>query len=263
MMFAAIIIACLGLAINGLPAENPDVRLLKDENPELQGGGFEGDMHFPPDFDPSRGVGINGAARRWPSKIIPYDISAITNVNDRNQITNAMNILMFAVGTPIAGSTQRTACVFFRPAQAADKEVLKIQYGNGCSASVGFTPNYQKKLTLQQNGCFQDGIIQHELTHVLGFFHEQSRPDRDTYITVHHENIQSNQEHNFQKFTWGQDVESQGSQYDYGSLMHYTADSFSKNGKPTITPKQSNVPIGKRVKLSGIDISEIRNYYKC
>jgi hypothetical protein len=47
-----------------------------------------------------------------------------------------MNQLMFAVGTPIEGQTNRQACVFFRPAQTGDKEILKIKYGNGCSASV-------------------------------------------------------------------------------------------------------------------------------
>jgi hypothetical protein len=47
-----------------------------------------------------------------------------------------MNQLMFAVGTPISGETNRQACVYFRPAQTGDSEVLKIKYGNGCSASV-------------------------------------------------------------------------------------------------------------------------------
>ncbi|CAF5027907.1 unnamed protein product, partial [Rotaria sp. Silwood1] len=54
----------------------------KQVNPELLGGGFEGDMIFPPGFDPlhpNRGVGINGQIRRWPSKTVAYDISAISS----------------------------------------------------------------------------------------------------------------------------------------------------------------------------------------
>ena len=38
--------------------------------------------------------------------------------------------------------------------------------------------------------CMVSGIIQHELTHVLGFYHEQSRPDRDTYVSIQWSNIQ-------------------------------------------------------------------------
>jgi hypothetical protein len=45
--------------------------------------------------------------------------------------------------------------------------------------------------------------------------------------------------------------------------MHYKRDSFSSNGKPTITPRQNNVVIGQREKLSPIDILEIRHYYGC
>lgn len=36
-------------------------------------------------------------------------------------------------------------------------------------------------------------------THTLGFFHEQSRPDRDNYIDVHLENVEPANQFNFDK----------------------------------------------------------------
>jgi hypothetical protein len=45
--------------------------------------------------------------------------------------------------------------------------------------------------------------------------------------------------------------------------MHYGANFFSTNGKPTISPKKSGVVVGQRQQLSPIDITEIRKYYNC
>ena len=47
-------------------------------------------------------------------------------------------------------------------------------------------------LSLNVHGCLKNGIVQHELMHVLGFEHEHSRSDRDYYIHVPAENTNSN-----------------------------------------------------------------------
>ncbi len=58
--------------------ENKSLLNIFSSYSEDLGGGFEGDMLLPPKTS-TRGVAINGAIRRWPNGIIPYDISAITS----------------------------------------------------------------------------------------------------------------------------------------------------------------------------------------
>lgn len=83
---------------------------------------------------------------------------------------------------------QDKTCVKFVPhtSEADYIEIRKVPE-LGCGAMVGCRPgrglpmavNYQAPACLQATG-----IIQHELLHVLGLFHEQARPDRDEYVTV-------------------------------------------------------------------------------
>ena len=128
--------------------------------------------------------------------------------------------------------------------------------------------------------------------HALGFFHEQSRPDRDNFVTIIWANIPSSKFENFDNwigdilFTWiinklnqkshvsvkkvyvslvsshkildsfvwllldrrhafnkypRSTIDSLGTPYDYGSLMHYGKKAFSNNGQPTILVKRSGV----------------------
>ena len=51
-----------------------------------------------------------------------------------------------------------------------------------------------------------------------------------------------------------------GLPYDYGSVMHYGAYDFSRNGKPTITPRWP-VSIGQRNGLTTIDWKHVKRAY--
>lgn len=107
------------------------------------------------------------------------------------------------------------------------------------------------------------GTIIHEFLHSLGFFHQQSSADRDSYVTVNLNNARAGSEGNFQKY-YSSEVTNFGFPYDYGSIMHYSAYAFSKNQGPTITATYSGGEVmGQRYGLSAIDIGKINKMYNC
>ena len=112
-------------------------------------------------------------------------------------------------------------------------------------------------------GCMFTGIAQHELMHVVGFWHEQSRADRDDYIRILWQNIEPGMEYNFDKYT-DEDVQNLDAPYDYSSVMHYGTHAFARSYGPTIVPKDSSSSIiGQRKGLSEIDIEKINRLYSC
>ena len=55
------------------------------------------------------------------------------------------------------------------------------------------------------------------MAHAMGFAHEQTRSDRDDYVTVLMDNIDERWEHNYEKW----DETTNETPYNYESIMHY------------------------------------------
>ena len=107
--------------------------------------------------------------------------------------------------------------------------------------------------------CMKFSTILHELGHAIGFWHEQSRPDRDEYIKVLTENIANSQRSNFQI---EKEINSLGVGYDYNSVMHYNNDTFG-GGRLTIEARDPTIPVGRAVELSKLDILQANLLYQC
>uniref|UniRef100_A0A915AY96 Peptidase M12A domain-containing protein n=1 Tax=Parascaris univalens TaxID=6257 RepID=A0A915AY96_PARUN len=66
----------------------------------------------------------------------------------------------------------------------------------------------------------------------------------------------------FEKYGHGT-IQSLDMEYDYASIMHYGSRAFSRNGLPTVVPKDTAATIGQRTGFSKIDAAKINKLYNC
>ena len=122
------------------------------------------------------------------------------------------------------------------------------------------------------------GLFVHELLHNLGVGHTQKRPgkltrsciyyqillvtDRDNYVTVNYNNIETGSWSQYEKCV-GTQCQTFGTPYDCQSIMHYR-DRFFGNGKgKTMSPKNpSNCDLGGYMtQLTASDITLLKVLY--
>jgi hypothetical protein len=112
--------------------------------------------------------------------------------------------------------------------------------------------------------CVEEGSIQHELTHALGFFHQQNHPNRDQYVTIKSINIAFDVEYSF-RILDSIEGTSFNTPYDFDFIMHYPSNVFAKTGTLTIVRNDgvNGGNIAENKNLSVGDITRIRRMYKC
>ena len=201
---------------------------------------------------PQSAVVIPGSNFRWPGGRIPFEVNATLTPAAQTGLTAAIT------------HWQDRTRMSFRPRLATDTAWLNCQDATGCSSWVGRQGNRQD-VNLSSTCGFAATV--HELGHAVGLWHEQSREDRDRFVSILWANIQPAQQHNFnQHITDGDDVGG----YDYGSIMHYGATAFGTTDpatgrtRTTIVPIQTLPPgtiIGQRNGLSVGDRAAVAQMY--
>lgn len=239
-------------------------------------GAFQGDMvsSSTAQLNAWKGLSTNGVREQgyttWTDNYVPYCYA--------NDVADAV---VEAMNHAIGQFNKVLPCLVFEDVGRSGDgcTVLPAVYitsrDEGCYANVGMLTSQVTQLNLQSPGCDTVGIAMHEMLHVLGQMHEQSRPDRDDYVTIESDNIQEGMEHNF-------DISEHGDvnrPYDVLSLMHYSSNAFTvaTDGSPTIVgldaaycPKYtcdpnlySDYEMGNRLGMTQSDADQLGEAYGC
>lgn len=194
---------------------------------------------------PVRAAGaISSGSYRWPGGTVPYTIDPA--MGNQARVTSAINHwnTLLAGHMRLVPRTSETYYLHF-----------KLAASSTCSSYIGYIRMAGQPVNVGDY-CSTGNVI-HEIGHAIGFYHEHTRSDRDTYVRINTANIQSTATGNFTL----QSGSLNPTGYDYGSIMHYPATAFSSNGLPTIETIPAGIPIGQRSGLSSLDVAGAKALY--
>lgn len=183
---------------------------------------IDGDIVVPEDFDEGS-VAATYAANLWPGGIVPYQFDG--NVTGAN--ANAMLVAM--------SWWENVAAVDFVP-RNGELNFIHVQNNAFNNSPVGIQVGLGAGQIINITSWGTTAVMAHELGHSLGFWHEQSRGDRDTYVTINNTNVcqtccqQGDGSMGPCNFNFQIQADSSNyGPYDFDSVMHYGRCFFSTN----------------------------------
>jgi astacin len=180
--------------------------------------------------------------RFWPDGKIPYEIKAVDFPSGSSARAKVLAAIKVWNEQTLLRLIPHLTELNFVEFVKAEKE---------CQSEIGMRGGAQRIGCALGSHNFSKWSVVHEIGHAFGLFHEQTRLDRDKWVTVHWDNIIPSKEDNFKVLTkTRRDICA----YDYDSIMHYgEADFAVDESKPTLTPSVKGAVIGQRDHLSWRD----------
>lgn len=201
----------------------------------------------------------------WKDGIVPYSI--------HNMSTSSVTVINKAIKqfhdfTCVKWIT--TSDPLFNPTTLGHQNVVTFINEGGCWSWVGNVnpkKNNVQFLSLAEPGCISVSTSVHEMLHAMGGHHEQSRSDRDNYVSIEWPNVKP--QWNGQAYIRNRNMEKSNTQdnnpYDAESSMQYSLYAFSTNGQKTILFKDQRLEFlaDSADGLEFYDIQDVTDAYKC
>lgn len=178
---------------------------------------IDGDIVVPMDFDEGRAT---YEPDLWPSGVVPFEFAANVNSTNQSRMIAAMQ------------EWESLANVNFVPRNGHADYIRIIADSFNASEFAGYQGGRQR---VWITSWTVHGTLVHELGHVLGYYHEQSRGDRGSFVQINFNNVCQNccTDSNGNpiscnsQFTIRPGSGDEHGPYDFGSVMHYAACAFS------------------------------------
>nr|CCW36843.1 Ast5 protein [Schmidtea mediterranea] len=195
--------------------------------------------------------GYDKNARRWTDNTLKYTFHPQFPADKKQIVRESMNEL----------TNDLKGCVKY--VESTSGYHIKVQsHQPGCWSFVGMLNKQggSQELNLENPGClYSKGTIKHEFIHATGFMHTQMRADRDKFVNIFWERIDSDFCHAFVTCKNCEETVT----YKTNSVMHYPSESFPCPGQRITMVDKQNKEIPYNHGTIEEDHQMIKHLYQC